>query len=264
MTGTDQLNGGAPRRLTPSGPAPLYRQLSDVLREEIRRGVYGPLDRLPSEHELAREHAISRITARQALAELERAGLVFRLQGRGSFVARPTVVQRLSQLTGFAEAMSTHGFESSSRLIRAGTVRAPGPVTDRLRLEPGNVVFEIRRVRLVQDAPVSFDISYFPLELGRRLAREDLVRSDIFRLLETTCGVALGAADYQIGAVAAEEEVALHLGVTAGAPLIFVDRLTLEAGGRPIDYEHLYVRADRVRYGLRLERRPAADETGEP
>src|SRR5262249_43287724 len=134
MTGTDQLNGGAARRLTPSGPAPLYRQLSDVLREEIRRGVHGPLDRLPSEHELAREHAISRITARQALAELERAGLVFRLQGRGSFVARPAVVQRLSQLTGFAEAMSTHGFESSSRLIRAGTVRAPGPVTDRLRL----------------------------------------------------------------------------------------------------------------------------------
>ena len=262
MTGTDQMNGSVRRRLIPSGPAPLYRQLSDVLREEIRRGVYSPLDRLPSEHELAREHSISRITARQALTDLERAGLVFRLQGRGSFVARPAVVQRLSQLTGFAEAMSTHGLESSSRLIRAGTLRAPGPVTERLRLESGSTVFEIRRVRLVQDAPVSFDISYFPLELGRRLAREDLVRSDIFRLLETSCGVLLGAADYQISAVVAEEEIALHLGVTAGVPLLFIDRLTLDADGVPIDYEHLYVRADRVRYGLRLERRPAGGETG--
>src|SRR5215471_3501732 len=124
MTGTDQLNGGAPRRLTPSGPAPLYRQLSDVLREEIRRGVYGPLDRLPSEHELAREHAISRITARQALAELERAGLVFRLQGRGSFVARPPVVQQLTGLHGFAEAMAAHGVTSVSRVLRTTTVRA--------------------------------------------------------------------------------------------------------------------------------------------
>src|SRR5713226_1841625 len=107
MTETDRTTQ-SPRRsgLTPGAPAPLYQQLCDLLRDQIKSGVYGPLDRLPSEHELAREHSISRITARQALGELERNGLVFRLQGRGSFVARPTVVQGLAQLTGFAEAMS--------------------------------------------------------------------------------------------------------------------------------------------------------------
>src|SRR5215813_10078375 len=204
MTGTDQLNGGAARRLTPSGPAPLYRQLSDVLREEIRRGVYGPLDRLPSEHELAREHSISRITARQALGELERNGLVFRLQGRGSFVARPTVVQGLAQLTGFAEAMSAQGLEAASRVVRSGPTRAGTDVAERLRVSPGTPLFEIRRVRLVNGSPVSFDHSYFPADLGRRLAREDLVRRDVFWLLENVCGVRLGAADHQIGAVAAE------------------------------------------------------------
>ena len=97
MTGTDEIERALSRRvLTHGGTAPLYRQLSKVLREQIQRGVYGPLDLLPSEHELAREHSISRITARQALAELECAGLVFRLQGRGSFVARPAVVQHLA------------------------------------------------------------------------------------------------------------------------------------------------------------------------
>lgn len=69
MTGTDNRSP-----LVPGAPVPLYQQLSDLLREEIRRGRYGPLDRLPSEHELVRAFAISRITACQALVELERAG----------------------------------------------------------------------------------------------------------------------------------------------------------------------------------------------
>ena len=255
MTETDQTT--QPRRrsgLTPGAPAPLYQQLCDLLREQIKRGIYGPLDRLPSEHELAREHSISRITARQALGALERSGLVFRLQGRGSFVARPTVVQGLAQLTGFAEAMSAQGLEAASRVLRVGPVRAATDVAERLSVPPGTLLFEIRRVRLVNDSPVSYDHSYFTVDLGRRLAREDLVRRDVFWILENVCGVRLGAADYQIAAVAAEEEVALQLGVPAGTPLLFIDRLTYDGAGAPLDYEHLYVRADRVRYGLRLER----------
>lgn len=233
---------------------PLYQQLSDLLREQIRRGVYGPLDRLPSEHELVRAHSISRITARQALAELERTGLVFRRQGRGSFVARPTVVQDLTQLTGFAEAMAAQGLASTSRVLRVGAAHASTQVADRLGLAAGADVIEIRRVRLVDDVPVSYDVSYFSPEVGRRLAREDMVRRDVFWLLENVCGVALGAADYQIGAVAAPVEVAMQLGVAGGTPLLLIDRLTHDDAGAPVDYEHLYVRADRVRYGVRLER----------
>ncbi len=255
MTETDQTTQSRRRSaLTPGAPAPLYQQLCDLLREQIKSGVYGPLDRLPSEHELAREHSISRITARQALGQLERSGLVFRLQGRGSFVARPAVVQGLAQLSGFVEAMSVQGLAAVSRVLRVGPVRAATDVAERLRVEPGAPLFEIRRVRLVNDSPVSYDLSYFASELGRRLAREDLVRRDIFWLLENVCGVRLGVADYQISAVPAQEEIALQLGVPAGAPLLLIDRLTHDVDGTPVDYEHLYVRADRVKYGLRVER----------
>ena len=107
---------------------------------------------------------------------------------------------------------------------------------------------------MVDGVAVSCDLSRFPLELGRKRAREDLERRDVFWLIENACGTALGAADWEIGAVAAEEEVALQLGVPAGTPLVFIDRLTYDADDHPIDYEHLHVRADRFRYGLRLER----------
>ena len=259
MTGTNKRS-----RLVSGAPVPLYQQLSDLLREEIRRGRYGPLDRLPSEHELVREYAISRITARQALVELERAGLVFRRQGRGSFVARPAVVQPLSRLTGLAEAMAGQGLSSVSRVLRAGSARAGSAVAARLGVDVGAPVFEVRRIRMVDAVAVSFDVSWFPVELGRRLAQEDLEGRDVFWLIENACGIALGAADCEIGAVAAEDEIAFELGVPPGSPLVFIDRLTYDAADRPIDYEHLHVRADRFRYGLRLERRPRATETDTP
>jgi GntR family transcriptional regulator len=240
-------------------PVPLYLQLSDVLREQIKRGAYAPLDRLPSEHELVRTHGVSRMTARQALAELERAGLVFRLQGRGSFVARPPVVQRLTGLHGFAEAMAEHGVTSVSRVLKTATVRATPDVAAALAVEPGEPVTELRRLRLADEAPVSLDISYFRVELGRRLVRLDLARHDVFWLLENACGVTLGAADCQIAAIAAEEDVALHLGVPSGTAVLFIERLTRDAQGVPVDHEHLYVRTDRVRYGLTLERGKATE-----
>jgi GntR family transcriptional regulator len=256
MTATDKAD-----ELVHGSPVPLYQQLSDRLLSRIRSGDYGPLDRLPSEHELARRFSVSRITARQALTELERVGLVFRRQGRGSFVARPAVVQPLTRLMGLAEAMAGQGLSSTSRVLRAAMTHAPGEVAERLAVEPGSPVFEIRRVRMVDEAPVSLDVSYFPPELGRRLAREDLAGRDVFWLIENVCGVSLGAADCQIGAAAADEDVAAALGVAVGVPLLVIDRLTYDHANRPLDYEHLYIRADRFRYGLRLERQAPAGET---
>jgi GntR family transcriptional regulator len=138
------------------------------------------------------------------------------------------------------------------------SVRAASDVAGALGIEPGAPVVEMRRVRLADDTPVSLDVSYFRPGVGRRLAREDLTRHDVFWLLENVLGVALGDADWQIAAVPAEEDVALHLGVASGTPVLRVDRLTRDAGGAPVDYEHLWVRTDRVRYGLRLERAPAS------
>jgi GntR family transcriptional regulator len=255
MSGPDQIEQAPVRVLVTRAPTPLYLQLADALRTRIKSGVYRPEDRLPSEHDLVREFSVSRITARQALAALEREGLVFRLQGRGSFVARPPVVQRLTRLSGFAEAMADHGVHSVSRVLRAGRVRGAAEVAAALALTAGTPVFEIRRVRLADGEPVSLDVSWFPLELGLRLAGENLVAHDVFWLLEHALGVLLGDADHEIGAGAAEEDVALHLGVPCGTPILLVERLTRDAAGTPIDYEHLFVRTDRVRYGLRLTRR---------
>lgn len=246
---------GMTEALAHASPSPLYRQLKRILRDHILDGRYAPHERLPSEHELVRAYGISRVTARQALGELEREGLVFRVQGKGSFVAKPPVVHRMTSLKGFAEEMSSQGFESISRVLKTEPVRASSTVAQRLGLQEGDPVFEIHRVRLVNREPVSLDVSFFPLEVGRRLVREDLVTRDIFWLLENACGLPLGAAECQFGTAAADTDMAASLGIWEGAPLLSIERLTHGGDGRPLDYEHLYIRSDRFRYTLSLERK---------
>jgi GntR family transcriptional regulator len=241
---------------------PLYHQLKDLIRESIAQGRLGPHDRVPSEHDLVRAYGVSRVTARQALVDLAREGLLFRVQGKGSFVARPPVVQRLNSLKGLIEEMAALGLESASRVLRAERIAASVEVARRLDVGEGEPIFEIRRVRTVDGEPVSLDISFFPFDVGQRLAREDLVGRDIFWLLENSCGLPLGAADCQIGAVAARPDIAQPLGIDNGAPLLFLERLTYAETGRPLDYEHLYVRTERFRYGMRLTRRREHDEKG--
>jgi GntR family transcriptional regulator len=241
---------------------PLYHQLKDLIRESIAQGRLSPHDRVPSEHDLVRAYGVSRVTARQALVDLAREGLLVRVQGKGSFVARPPVVQRLNSLKGLIEEMAALGLESTSRVLGTERVVASVEVARRLGVEAGEPIFEIRRVRTVDGEPVSLDISFFPFDVGQRLAREDLVGRDIFWLLENACGLPLGAADCQIGAVAARPDIAEPLGIDSGAPLLFLERMTYAETGRPLDYEHLYVRTERFRYGMRLTRRREHDEKG--
>jgi GntR family transcriptional regulator len=233
---------------------PLYARVRDELRGLIRGGTYRPYDRLPSEIELVQRFRVSRITVRQALKSLAGEGLIHSTQGKGSFVSMPKAVQDAQVLLGFHEAMQHKGFTSSSRILAVGARRAAREVAEALRLKPGTPVFEVRRVRCIEGAPVSLDLSYFPLDIGERLRQHDLA-CDIFPLLESSCGIALARAEVRVEAVASRRDVAEALAIVPGQPVLHMRRLSYSAGGRPVDYEHLYCRGDAYECKFELARR---------
>src|SRR6185295_15550201 len=101
---------------------------------------------------------------------------------------------------------------------------------------------ELKRLRYLDRVPVSVDVSYFPAAIGEQVLRADLASCDVFSILENEIGIALGAAEVSIEAALADGDIALHLGVAEGAPLLRIERLTTSADGRPIDFEYLYYR----------------------
>ena len=234
--------------------APLHAQIKNTLRARILDGSYAPLSQLPSESELGASFDVSRITVRQALRDLQREGLIYTLQGKGSFVSRPKAFQNVSSLMGFAESMSAMGYEVVNQLLDLRFVAADAQVAQRLQLAEGDEVTEIRRVRLLNRAPVSLEVTYVPAWLGRKLAQADLVTRDIFLIIENEGGLPLGHAELAIDATLADAELAAALRTSEGAPVMRIERLTHDTQGRPIDFEFLYFRADTFQYRLRVDR----------
>lgn len=240
--------------MTQPSPLPLYSQVRERLRELILDGTYPPHAQLPSESELGATFKVSRITVRQALADLQRENLIFKLPGKGAFVAKPKTFQQLSQLEGFAEALSRMGYEVRNRVLSHRIAPAPPQVREKLRLPAGALAAELRRVRLVNREPISYEVTWLPPDVGERLRQSDLAGRDIFLILENDFGLALGHADLQIDAMLADERLAEALSVAEGTALLRIERLTHTADGAPLDYEHLYFRGDAFQYRLRLTR----------
>jgi GntR family transcriptional regulator len=219
---------------------------------------------MPSEHDLCALFSVSRITVRQALGDLQKEGLVFRLHGKGTFVSKPKAFQNVTSLQGFAEAMSSMGYEIVNQLRSFRVVKASRHVAQKLHLSEGENVIEIHRVRLLNREPVSLELTWLPEALGKRLANADLVTRDIFLILENDCGVTLGHADVSIDAMLADDDIVDALRVQEGSPVLRIERTTHDAGGAPIDYEYLYFRGDAFQYRLRVDRDKNASHTSNP
>lgn len=235
-------------------PVPLYTQIKDILRDRILEGVYESHEQMPSESELMKAFKVSRITVRQALGDLQKEGLIFKVQGKGSYVSKPKAFQNLARLQGFGEAMASMGYETYSRVIGDQITTAGTTVGARLNIPASESVVEIRRVRFLNREPISVDVSYLPQAIGERLLREDLAHRDIFLILENDYGVPLGQAELQIEAMLADEALARLLKVVEGAPVLRIERLTFTAEGKPLDFEYLYYRGDAFQYRLSIER----------
>jgi GntR family transcriptional regulator len=252
----------APHRSAPADPAgnvtplssvPMYSQIREIIRRRVLDGTYAPHSQVPSESQMMEAFGVSRITVRQALADLQREGLIFKVAGKGSFVAKPKAFQSLSRLQGFGEAMSSAGYETFSQVLSAKRVKASEVVARRLQLKPGAAVFEIQRLRHLNREPISVDVSYFRLPLGERLARADLPARDIFVILENDYGMHLTHAELQIEAISADETLARQLRIAEASPLLRIERLT-HADEQPVDFEFLYYRGDAFQYRLRIDR----------
>lgn len=238
-----------------SSPVPLYHQLHAILLKEIQSGALKQGDAFPTEQELMERYAISRMTVRQAVARLVHDGLLHRQQGHGTFVRCNVIEQELSTLTGFSEEMASRGLTPSAKLVSAQMMQPDSTVATQLRTAPGEMVFQMIRVRLADGEPIALDLSHCPRDLGEKLQQENL-EGALYSLMEDKFGIKLDWADQAIQAILADEFTSRHLGINKRVPILFMERTAYAADGRPVEFTRTLYRADRYVYRIRLKRKP--------
>lgn len=245
-----------------SDARPLYAQVEAELASCIAGGHLKPGDQLPTESELMQRFGVSRPTIRQAIQNLATRGLVEIRRGKGTFATLPKMTQPLESLSGFVEDMQILGRNATARVIDKQIVKAGQAVARNLEVAPDTDVVRIQRVRLADGIPVSFDDTFLPLDIGRKIMADDLETQPIFSLLEDKYGIPLTEAEYRLEALAAEPAIARALGVEPLTPMLVIERVSYRQGNHPIDYETLYYRGDLVRFTTRLPRRPPGGAGG--
>jgi GntR family transcriptional regulator len=219
-----------------NSPVPRYHQLKEILRERIRSGEWKPGDLIPSERELSETYGISRMTARQAITELVNEGVFYREQGRGTFVTGRKITQQLMRLTGFTEDISARGHQPSTRLLAAAMTPADQATAEHLRIEQGQPVFRVQRLRLADEEPLAIELSQLSFKGCERLLEEDLEHDSLYRLLESRFGLPLVEAEQELEAGLAGAEEAQILKIAAGSAVLFTRRTTYTERNLPVEY----------------------------
>jgi GntR family transcriptional regulator len=224
------------------------QSLLDLIKQDPRR------DRpLPSERDLAADHGVSRMTARMVIEELADQGLVYRVQGRGTFVTRPAVSKSLA-LTSFTEDMIARGMRPGSRVLLV-TERAAGAAAGRdLRISPAEPVIYIRRVRLADDAPMCLESVELPARLTPGLTELPLTES-IYDVLASRYKIRISHADQRIRATVLDSEEAELLDVPTVSPALLVERVSSDKTDRPVERARSLYRADRYDFRVAVDRR---------
>jgi len=226
----------------------------EILRQQLRRDV-AELDThaaLPTERELAARYEVSRATVRQALSGLEESGVVYRVQGAGTFVADRTVSKSLT-LTSFSEDMIARGLRPGSRLVVADEIPATAAVAETLRIDVGELVVRVVRLRLANDAPMCLETVYLVSARVPGLLGYDLTGS-LYGLLAERHDIVVVRADQVVKAVCVDGADAALLGVGPGSPALQVNRIGLDQCDRPVERTTSLYRADQYDIAFTVRR----------
>jgi len=232
----------------------LFAQVESRLREDILNNRLPPGAKLPSEAELEVAFGVSRITVRQALAQLHKQGLINKINGKGSFVTRPSDAPRLGPLTGFYEHMRTRGNSPSGRTLSVREVRASKEAAEALQIEPGSLLTQIKILRSVNGQPMAYGVLHALPPIAHALIQENLDDHDVVSILEVSLGYRLASIQIEAGAVAAGKLRGRLLEVDPATPLVHIRFTPHDVMGQPLTYSDMYFRSDRFTYKAVVKR----------
>ena len=231
---------------------PLYYQLKQIMAEKIKTGEWEPDNLVPSERELTEVYQVSRATVRQAIAELVNEGLLYRKQGKGTFVARPKLERSLRSLYSFTHSTKAMGLNPTSRVLKQEVVDPQEEVRQILNLKPGQKILKLDRVRLANDEPLLLESTHIPEELCPGLVSEDLAGGSLYDLLTRRYHYDVSRAKESLEPILIDSYTADLLQVQRHKPAFAIERVAFTAENQPVEYTKAIARGDRLRYIVEL------------
>lgn len=217
--------------------APLWTQFRDLVRGKILQGELAVGAKLPTEAEFGEQYGISRIVVREALADLVRNGLIYKIRGQGAFVsARERDEDFVSTVLGFSDEMARKGRTVRTQVL-VQELRAPTPQeAAALALNEADLIVALKRLRSVDGELQLLVETAVPADLAPGLHRARLENRSLYDVLRRQYGLRIVRAERWIDAVAPDAETCELLGVGSAEPLLRIESIAYGVNGRPLEY----------------------------
>ncbi|MCF0105561.1 MAG: GntR family transcriptional regulator [Holdemanella sp.] len=236
-------------KVTKGSPSRYY-QIKEIYREKILNGEYKRGQKIPSEIEIQKIFDVSRITARQAILELEKEGMVKRGRGKGTFVIwQPGIEEELSHIMSFTEEMRTRGRTPGTANISVNLVPITEEIAEKLHMEKNQNVYCIKRVRTADDIKIVYFVSYFPLSTNLPLDASKYDQSIYAMLDYSETGMPVHVQE-KISTMLPDEETQAALKISKKQPVLVRERVSYNEKGELIEFTTCYYRGDLYTYTI--------------
>ena len=231
----------------------LYQEIEGWLRKKVAQGKTG--DSLPSEVDIAAKFEVSRMTARHAVMNLMREGLVDRKRGAGTFIAEKPLHRREGVLLSFTEDMARRGLAPSSKMISGKIEAASENDKSALSLGKDAKCIVVKRIRLADNRPLALErVALVPA--ASEVLKYDLENGSLHEALRHI-GLAPIVANGWLSARVASASEAKYLEISVKSPLLIETRIIEDIDGNPLEFTETAYVATRYVVDIRLNLAPA-------
>ena len=235
---------------------PLYHQLSEEIKSQIKKGKLIPGSPVPSESKLISKYKLSRGTVRQAMQKLENDKLIERFPGRGTFVSEPivekaeepkSIIKPAKIQSIFTQISDSTSKSSSISILESGKQEADTKVQNLLKLSEGENIFLLEKMLSLDSEPWCIEKSYFTENISNEFDKIDLLNS-IYEQYEKITHKKLIITKYIIESIAADDHFSQYFKIEPGSPLFQIIRLSYLEDNTAFELSFDTYRADRVRF----------------
>ena len=235
-------------------PIPLHYQIKEILQEMIEDEVLKPGESVPTERELCEIQGVSRMTVNKAIMSLVNEGLIYREQGKGTFVAYAKVNREISPLKGFTEQMEENGVVSKTKILSFKVIDATKQCKFELKMpEDENKIIEIKRLRFSDQQPVAIEIAWLPYCLYNGMTIEMIEDKSLYGVFREKYGYHPNKAKQTIEPTMLNVYESKLLNQENGALALIFRRTTYLEDETPIEYTKAIYRSDKYKYQITLK-----------
>ena len=232
---------------------PLHAQFENILRNKLEGEELTVNSRIPSENELSKIYAISRMTVRSVLNRLVDEGLLYRVQGKGTFVAEPKIISGPLVRYGLREQLEQQGYETNTKMVSFEKTIAHAKIAKVLNIERGAEISVVKRLRYVKGEPLSFHTSYVPSQYFPNLETQDLEHNQMCNVIEKNYHFPILHRIETLEAITATSEEAWLLSIHPKSPLLLLENFVYTQRELPLEYSRIVFRGDKIKIKLEYQ-----------